>query len=87
MSQQLPRLAAGERFAAVTAALARRGARDPKALAAFIGRRKLGKQKFQQLAEQGRRASMATVASKHPNTGRFQRHGAPTIDDNGKERR
>ena len=33
----------------------RKGVTDPKALAAYIGRKKLGKKKFQQLAEQGRK--------------------------------
>jgi hypothetical protein len=32
-----------------------RGVKDPKALAAFIGRKKLGKAKFQKLAAEGRR--------------------------------
>ncbi|TLQ43478.1 hypothetical protein [Streptomyces marianii] len=39
---------------AFVAKLARQGARDPQALAAWIGRRKLGKAAFQRIAKQGR---------------------------------
>jgi hypothetical protein len=35
--------------------LAGKGAREPKALAAWIGRKKLGKKKFQELAASARR--------------------------------
>ena len=35
--------------------LSAKGARDPKALAAWIGRKKLGKTKFQQLAISARK--------------------------------
>jgi len=35
--------------------LAAKGSRDPKALAAYIGRKKLGKAEFQRRAREGRR--------------------------------
>lgn len=46
----------GGRFAALKAALAKsKGVTDPGALAASIGRKKLGKAKFQALAAAGRK--------------------------------
>ena len=46
-------------FEELTQKLAAHGAYNPKALAAWIGRRKLGKRKFQKLAAEGkRRASL-----------------------------
>jgi hypothetical protein len=49
-----PPLGSGQRFSALTQQLAAKGARDPKALAAVIGRKKFGKKKFQSLAAKGR---------------------------------
>lgn len=49
-----PKLGTGERFEALSQALERDGIRDPKALAAYIGRKKLGKKRFQKLAAKGR---------------------------------
>jgi len=49
------RLGSGERFRALTAKLRRRGVKNPKALAAWIGRRKFGKRRMAQLAAAGRR--------------------------------
>lgn len=48
-------LGSGKRFAALRESLARKGVDDPDALAAWIGRQKYGKKKFQQLAAKGRR--------------------------------
>lgn len=48
------KLGAGGRFAKLKGQLAREGAQDPAALAAFIGRRKYGKKKFQKMAAAGR---------------------------------
>jgi len=42
-------------FAKTTAALAARGAKNPKALAAWIGRKKYGKEKFQAAAAAGKK--------------------------------
>lgn len=54
MAQSM-KLGGGGRFAALDRALARRpGVRNPGALAAAIGRKKLGKGRFQQLAAKGR---------------------------------
>lgn len=46
----------GKRFEKLTEKLALQGADDPKALAAYIGRKKFGKKKFQKLAAKGRAA-------------------------------
>lgn len=41
-------------FKKLTKQLAKKGARDPKALAASIGRKKYGKEKFQRAAKGGK---------------------------------
>jgi hypothetical protein len=48
-------LGSGERFRRLTAELKQRGVKDPEALAAYIGRKKYGAKKFQQLAAKGKR--------------------------------
>ena len=48
-----PKLGSGKRFKQLTSKL--KGARDPKALAAFIGRKKYGLKKFARLSAQGRK--------------------------------
>lgn len=50
-----PKLGSGKRFAALTASLRARGVKNPRALAAAIGRKKLGKKRFQALAAAGRK--------------------------------
>ena len=51
-----PPLGQGGRFAALKAALGKRkGVTNPGAVAAFIGRRKYGKKRFQSLAARGRK--------------------------------
>ena len=45
----------GRRFKSLAAKLKKKGARNPKALAAWIGRRKYGKGRFQKMAAQGRK--------------------------------
>lgn len=50
-----PKLGSGTRFKQLTSKLAKRGVKNPKALAAYIGRKKYGKKKFQQLAAKGKR--------------------------------
>ena len=52
-----PPLGSGERFKALTKKLSARGVKNPKALAAWIGMKKYGKKKMQQLAAAGRRRS------------------------------
>lgn len=49
-----PKLGTGERFSALKQELARKGAKSPGGLAAYIGRKKYGKSRFQKLAEKGR---------------------------------
>lgn len=49
-----PPLGEGGRFRALAAKLAAKGATNPKALAAWIGRRKYGKARFQKLAAEGK---------------------------------
>jgi hypothetical protein len=48
------KLGTGKRFAALKSKLARRGITNPGALAAFIGRKKLGKKRFAKLSGRGR---------------------------------
>ena len=43
------------RYEKLIGELEKKGVREPRALAAFIGRKKLGKAKFQSLAAKGRR--------------------------------
>lgn len=50
-----PKLGGGGRFKALSAKLAANGAKDPDALAAVIGRKKLGKARFQKLAAAGQK--------------------------------
>lgn len=49
------KLGSGARFKSLTKKLAKKGAKDPKALAAYIGRKVLGKAKFQKLAAKGKK--------------------------------
>lgn len=50
-----PKLGSGARFAALESKLASRpGVQNPAALAAYIGRRKYGNRRFQQLSQRGR---------------------------------
>jgi len=50
-----PKLGSGARFSALTQQLAARGARNPKALAAYIGRKKYGAKKMSSLAAKGKK--------------------------------
>ena len=50
-----PKLGTGARFRALVRKLRARGAKNPRALAAYIGRKKYGKKRFQQLAAKGRK--------------------------------
>lgn len=49
------RLGSGKRFKALSNSLRRRGARNPDALAAHIGRKKYGNRKMAKMAATGRR--------------------------------
>lgn len=48
-----PKLGSGERFAKLKKKLGKKGAKNPGALAAYIGRKKFGKGKFAKLAKKG----------------------------------
>lgn len=50
-----PKLGSGKRFRKLSNKLARKGARNPDALAASIGRKKLGKRRMAKLSAQGRK--------------------------------
>src|SRR5258706_10394601 len=50
VSRAMPALGSGARFAKLKASLASKGATNPGALAAYIGRKKYGKGKFTKLA-------------------------------------
>lgn len=55
-SKTKPALGSGKRYAALKKSLAKKGAQNPSALAAYIGRKKYGNKKFQALAAHGRAA-------------------------------
>jgi len=56
LAEKKARLGTGERFAALVKELkGRKGVFDPKGLAAWIGRKKYGKERFQKLAVRGRK--------------------------------
>lgn len=51
-----PKLGSGKRFAKLSMDLSkRRGVKNPKALAAYIGRKKYGSEKFASLGARGRK--------------------------------
>jgi len=53
-----PKLGTGKRFSALKKKLSKRkGVYDPAGLAAYIGRKKYGKKKFQKLAAKGKKKS------------------------------
>jgi hypothetical protein len=56
-SASKPKLGSGERYAALVNSLSKRGVKDPRAMAAAIGRKKYGKEQFQKMAAAGRRRS------------------------------
>ncbi len=50
-----PKLGSGARFASLTKKLDKKGASDPGALAAYIGRKKFGDKKFAKLSAKGKK--------------------------------
>ena len=50
-----PKLGSGKRFSALKTALAKKGAKNPAALSAWIGRKKLGTKKMASLSVAGRK--------------------------------
>lgn len=57
------RLGGGGRYEKLVGELEKKGVRDPKALAAAIGRKKLGRERFQSLAAKGRRRALREKAN------------------------
>ena len=57
------KLGGGGRYEKLIGELEKKGVREPRALAAFIGRKKLGKAKFQSLAAKGRRRAERETAN------------------------
>lgn len=58
------KLGSGARFKQLEGKLAGKGVKDPAALAAYIGRKKYGKARFQQLAQAGRSHASYGAAKK-----------------------
>jgi hypothetical protein len=55
-AKRKPKLGSGARFKALTKSISKRGGvSNPAAVAAAIGRKKYGKQKFQKMAAAGRK--------------------------------
>lgn len=50
-----PKLGSGKRFSNLKKKLSAKGARNPGALAAYIGRKKYGKKRFAKLSAKGKR--------------------------------
>lgn len=55
VASKKPKLGTGKRFAKLESQLQAKGAKNPAALAAWIGRKNLGKTKFQKLSTAGRK--------------------------------
>lgn len=53
--KKLPKLGTGARFKAIAKQVKAKGAYDPEALAAWIGRKKYGKKKFAKLSAKGKK--------------------------------
>ena len=54
----------GGRFKKLKKSLASKGAKDPGALAAYIGRKKYGKKKFQKMGQAAKNRAAQKVSSK-----------------------
>lgn len=54
-TKKQPKLGTGARFKALTKKLSTKGIKNPKALAAFIGRKKYGAKKMAKMAAAGRK--------------------------------
>lgn len=52
---KMPKLGTGKRFSALNKGLAKKGAKNPGALAAWIGRKKYGSKKMTQLSIAGKK--------------------------------
>ena len=67
-----PKLGTGKRFAALKKKLAKKGARTPGALAAWIGRKKLGKKRFQKLSVAGKKRKSSKKGKKSSKVSRLK---------------
>jgi len=54
-NKKKPKLGTGQRFKQLSSKLKKKGAKNPKALAAYIGRRKYGPKKFAKLSAKGQK--------------------------------
>ena len=54
-AKRKPKLGSGKRFSNLKRSLAAKGATNPGALAAYIGRKKYGAKKFASLSKKGRK--------------------------------
>lgn len=59
-----PKLGTGKRFSNLKTKLADKGAKNPGALAAYIGRKKFGAKKFAKLGEKGRKDNKVEMKGK-----------------------
>lgn len=64
VSKRKPPIGGGERFQRLEAELRSRGHHHPAALAAWIGRQKYGKERFQELSESGKRNRKTTAPTR-----------------------
>lgn len=64
MAKKKPPLGSGKRFKQLASKLEKRGAENPFALAAWIGRKKYGKKRFQELAAKGRKRASEKESKK-----------------------
>lgn len=55
MARKKAKLGTGKRFKGLVSKLKKKGVRSPKALAAWIGRKKYGKKRFAKLSAAGRK--------------------------------
>jgi len=67
------KLGSGARFKSLSKKLKGRGAKNPDALAAWIGRKKLGKAKFQKLSAKGRK-KLGKAKSQKPSAKSRKKH-------------
>ena len=58
-----PKLGSGKRFKNLSSDLKNKGAKNPKALAAYIGRKKYGKKKMSAMAAKGKKRRTTNKAS------------------------
>jgi len=63
MPDNVVELAAGSKFNKLKGALAKKGARNPAALAAWIGKKKYGAAGFEALAKKGEKKAKAVAAT------------------------